>query len=123
MNRSGLMIGVLALALGFPVGVYAYKSFKSRTGVSSEPVIAVIVAADDLQVGTRIEERDIKIIRIPIADLPSGAPRRRSDVLGHGVIIPITKGEFIPPAKLAGENAWAVSPSLIPPACEPFLCE
>jgi len=51
MNRSGLMIGVLALALGF----------------------AVIVAADDLQVGTRIEKRDIKIIRIPIADLPSGA--------------------------------------------------
>jgi hypothetical protein len=52
MNRSGLMIGVLALALGFLVGVYAYKSSKSRTRVSSEPVIAVIVAADDLQVGT-----------------------------------------------------------------------
>ena len=61
------------MALGFPVGVYAYKSFKSRTGVSSEPVTPVIVAADDLQVGTRIEKRDIKIIRIPIADLPSGA--------------------------------------------------
>jgi pilus assembly protein CpaB len=116
MNRTRLlMIGVLALALGFLVSVYVYKSLQSKSGVASDPGIDVIVAADDLQVGARVEEHDIKIIRIPVADLPSGAPRRRSDVLGHGVIIPITKGEFILPTKLAGENAGSGLPSLIPP--------
>jgi pilus assembly protein CpaB len=116
MNRTRLlMIGVLALALGFLVSVYVYKSLQSKSGVPSDPGIDVIVAADDLQVGARVEEHDIKIIRIPVADLPSGAPRRRSDVLGHGVIIPITKGEFILPTKLAGENAGSGLPSLIPP--------
>jgi pilus assembly protein CpaB len=116
MNRTRLlMIGVLALALGFLVSVYVYKSLQSKSGVPSDPGIDVIVAADDLQVGARVEEHDIKIIRIPVADLPSRAPRRRSDVLGHGVIIPITKGEFILPTKLAGENAGSGLPSLIPP--------
>jgi pilus assembly protein CpaB len=121
MNRTRLlMIGVLALALGFLVSVYVYKSLQSKSGVPSDPGIDVIVAADDLQVGARVEEHDIKIIRIPVADLPSGAPRRRSDVLGHGVIIPITKGEFILPTKLAGENAGSGLPSLIPPGMRAF---
>ncbi len=116
MNRTRLlMIGVLALALGFLVSIYVYKNLQSRSGISSDPGIDVIVAADDLSVGARVEEHDIKIIRIPVADLPPGAPRRRSDVLGHGVIIPITKGEFILPTKLAGENAGSGLPSLIPP--------
>ncbi|MGZ4730926.1 MAG: Flp pilus assembly protein CpaB [Terriglobales bacterium] len=116
MNRTRLlMIGVLALALGFIASVYVYRSLQSRSGVSADSGVDVIVAADDLQVGARVEEHDIKIIKIPAADLPPGSPRRRSDVLGHGVIVPISKGEFILPNRLAGENAGSGLPSLIPP--------
>jgi pilus assembly protein CpaB len=115
MNRTRLlMIGVLALALGFFASVYVYKNLQSKSG-SVESGVDVIVAATDLQVGARVEERDIKIIRIPGSDLPPGAPRRRADVLGHGVIVPISKGEFILPNRLAGENAGSGLPSLIPP--------
>lgn len=116
MNRTRLlMIGVLALALGFFASVYVYRNLQSKGGSSNEPGIDVIVAADDLQVGARVEEHDIKVIRIPASDLPPGAPRRRADVLGHGVIVPISKGEFILPNRLAGENAGSGLPSLIPP--------
>jgi pilus assembly protein CpaB len=116
MNRTRLlMIGSLAVALGFLAAVYVYRNLNSRTGSGLESGMDVIVAADDLQVGARVEEHDIKIIKIPAAYLPPGAPRRRSDVLGHGVIIPISKGEFILPNRLAGENAGAGLPSLIPP--------
>ena len=116
MNRTRLlMIGVLALALGFLASVYVYRSLQSRSGPGSDSGVDVIVAADDLQVGARVEEHDIKIIKIPAADLPPGSPRRRSEVLGHGVIVPISKGEFILPNRLAGENAGAGLPSLIPP--------
>jgi pilus assembly protein CpaB len=115
MNRPRLlMIGVLALALGFLASVYVYRNLQSRTP-GSDSGVDVIVAADDLQVGARVEEHDIKIIKIPAADLPPGSPRRRSDVLGHGVTVPISKGEFILPNRLAGENAGAGLPSLIPP--------
>src|SRR6202049_4538709 len=116
MNRTRLlMIGVLALALGFVASVYVYRTLQSKTGPGSDSGVDVIVAADDLQVGARVEEHDIKIIKIPAADLPPGSPRRRSDVLGHGVIVPISKGEFILPSRLSGENAGAGLPSLIPP--------
>jgi pilus assembly protein CpaB len=109
------MIGVLALALGFFASVYVYRNLQSKSGSSSEPGIDVIVAAEDLQVGARVDEQDIKVIRILASDLPPGAPRRRADVLGHGVIVPISKGEFILPNRLAGENAGSGLPSLIPP--------
>lgn len=108
------MIGVFALALGFVASVTVYKRLQTGSG-NSDAGADVIVAADDLQVGARIEERDIRIIRIPSADLPPGAPRKRSEVIGHGVIIPISKGEFILPNRLAGENAGSGLPSLIPP--------
>lgn len=115
MNRTRLlMIGVLAVGLGLVASLYVYKNLQGK-GVSRDSGIEVIVAANDLQVGARVEEHDIKIIKIPAADLPPGAPRRRSDVLGHGVIIPIFKGEFILPNRLAAENAGAGLPSLIPP--------
>jgi pilus assembly protein CpaB len=114
MNRTRLlMIGALALALGFFVSVTVYKKLQTGTGASSEPMIDVIVAANDLQVGTKIDEHDIKIVKVPLSALPEGAPRRRSDVIGHGVIIPMTKGEFVLSTKLAGDNAGAGLPSLI----------
>jgi len=115
MNRTRLlMIGALALALGLIAGGVVYQKLQKGTGVSNEPGIEVIVAADDLQVGSKVEDRDIKIIRIPASDMPAGAPRRRADVVGHGVIIPISKGEFILNNKLAGENVTGL-PSLITP--------
>src|SRR5215469_16962068 len=116
MNRTRLlMIGFLALAVGFVAAVYVYRDLQAKSGASADAGADVIVAANDLQVGQRVEERDIRIIRIPSSDLPPGAPRKRSDVIGHGVIIPISKGEFILPNRLAGENAGSGLPALIPP--------
>lgn len=116
MNRTRLlMIGALALALGLLTSGYVYKNLQAKTVGNAEPGIDVIVAADDIQVGQKVEEHDIKIVKIPVSALPPNTPRRKSDVVGHGVIVPITKGEFILPTKLAAENAGAGLPALIPP--------
>ena len=77
MNRSRLlMIGVLALAFGLLTSVYVYRNLQARSGANKDPGVDVMVAANDLQVGARVEERDIKIIRIPGADLPAGSPKK-----------------------------------------------
>ncbi len=116
MNRTRLlMIGVLALALGAFVSLLVYKNLQGRGASNTEAGSDVIVAADDIQVGARIEEHDVRTARFPASGLPSGAYNRRSQVLGRGVIIPISKGEFILPTKLAPENAGSGLPSLIPP--------
>jgi pilus assembly protein CpaB len=109
------MIGVLALGLGLVAAMYVYKNLQAKSSSGVDFGVDVIVAANDLQVGQRVDEHDIKIIKIPGADLPPTAPRRRADVIGHGVIIPIAKGEFILPNRLAAENAGSGLPSLIPP--------
>jgi len=116
MNRTRLlMIGGLALALGALVSFWVYKSLQGKGSSNSEPGADVIVALDDIQVGARIEDHDIRIARFPVSGLPAGAYARKSQVLGRGVIIPIAKGEFILPSKLAPENAGAGLPSMIPP--------
>jgi len=116
MNRTRLlMIGVVALALGAFVSLLVYKNLQGRGSSNNEPGADVIVAADDIQVGARIEEHDVRTGRFVASGLPAGVFGRKGQVLGRGVIIPIAKGEFILPSKLAPENAGSGLPSLIPP--------
>ena len=115
MNRTRLLlIGVLALAAGLLAAVYVYKNLQPKSATAADTA-EVMVAANDLQVGARVEDHDIKIIRIQSTDMPPGAPRKKADVVGHGVIVPMLKGDFILPNRLAGENAGSGLPALIPP--------
>ncbi len=116
MNRTRLlMIGAVALALGIVVSLVVYKNLQGRGTAISEPGVDVIVAADDIQVGARIEEHDVRAVKYPASALPAGTFGARGKVLGRGVILPISRGEFILPSKLAPENAGSGLPSLIPP--------
>jgi len=116
MNRTRLlMIGALALALGAFVSLLVYKNMQGKGPSSNEPGADVVVAQDEIQVGARVEDHNVRIARFPASGLPPGAYSKKSQVLGRGVIIPISKGEFILPSKLAPENAGSGLPSLIPP--------
>ncbi len=115
MNRTRfLMIGVLALVAGLIAAMLVSKYMQQKAGGTPD-MAQVMVAADDLQVGARIEDHNVRVISIPASDLPPSAPRKKADVIGHGVILPILKGDFILPNSLAGENAGAGLPALIPP--------
>lgn len=116
MNRNRLLlIGFVALAMGALVSFVVYRNLQSRTESKAPPGEEILVAANDLQVGVKIEDKDIRPVRFPSADLPAGVFHMRSKVVGRGVILPISRGEFILTNKLAGENAGAGLPSLIPP--------
>jgi len=115
MNRTRLMmIGFVALALGAFVSFAVYRNLQSR-GAGGQPGMEVIVAADNIPVGAKIEEKDLQIVRYPADNLPPNSPRSRASVLGRGVILPISKGDFILLNKLAGPNAGSGLPALIPP--------
>lgn len=116
MNRNRLlMIGFIALALGAFVSFVVYRNLQSSRGGKQAPGEDIIVAANDLQVGAKIEEKDIKFVHFPSADLPLGVFHLKNKVLGRGVVSPISRGEFLLTNKLAGENAGSGLPSLIPP--------
>jgi len=117
MNRSRLlMIGGLALAAGLLVSYTVYNRLRTFAGSSNnERGLPVVMAADDIQVGAKLAARDVQVVTLPQSAVPPGAFSGTSQVLGRGAILPISKGEFILPSKLAALNAGAGLPSMIPP--------
>lgn len=116
MNRTRLLfIGFVALVLGAAVAFVVYKNLQTRSGANNEPGVDVVLATTDVQVGARLEGRDVRIAKIPASVAPPNAYHSTSTIAGRGVILPIQKGEFILPSKLAAENAGSGLPSLIPP--------
>jgi pilus assembly protein CpaB len=116
MNRNRLLlIGILALGVGALVSYMVYTTLRRTVATVKQANTQVVVAALDLQVGSKLEDKDLREIRLPGADLPQGYYQNKADVLGRGVVVSIAKGEFILPGKLAAENAGAGLPSLIPP--------
>src|SRR5579863_981586 len=116
MNRSRLLlIGSIALALGAIVAMVVYRRLQSSAGANLPQGTEAFVAASDLEVGAKIDDGDIRLLHFPAADLPPNYQNQKSKLIGRGVIMPIAKGEFILPSKLAGENAGSGLPALIPP--------
>jgi pilus assembly protein CpaB len=116
MNRTRLLfIGFLALALGALVAFVVYKNLMSKSNAGNEPGTDVVVAANDLQVGAKVEDRDVKVVKVPTSIVPPTYFRAKSQVVGRGVVLPIQRGEFLLQNKLAAENAGAGLPALIPP--------
>jgi pilus assembly protein CpaB len=116
MNRTRLLlIGFVALALGAFVSFEVYRNLQSRSAGNNQPGIDVVIAASDLQIGTKVEDKEVKLVRYPIGDLPPNCFHQKSSVVGRGVVLPIAKGDFLLPNKLAGESAGYGLPTLIPP--------
>jgi pilus assembly protein CpaB len=117
MNRSRLlMIGGLALAVGLLVAFSVYNKLRTSSGSnSSDRAVRVVVAADDVLVGVKLDAHDVRVVTLPESAVPPGAFSDPAKVLGRGAILPIGKGDFILPTKLAALNAGGGLPSLIPP--------
>jgi pilus assembly protein CpaB len=115
MNRTRLMfIGVLALVLGAIAGLFAYRALQQRAGATQGDLQDVVVATADLAVGTKIQDKDVRAVRLPSDAVPQGIFHRTRSVVGRGVVLPIAQGEFILPPKLAGENSGSGLQSMIP---------
>jgi pilus assembly protein CpaB len=116
MHRSRLlMIGGFALAVGLLVSYTVYNRLRFFSGPSGERAVQLLVAADDILLGTKLEPKDIRFVIVPQSAAPPNAYVAASQVLGRGAVLPISKGEFLLPTKLAALNAGSGLPSMIPP--------
>jgi len=117
MARMRVFI-VLALAIvaggTFAFGTYRYmQNVPTRTvGV---PTSAVIVAAADLQLGAELRGEDLRVIQWPAGAVPAGAFSNTNDLIGRGLILPVTMNEPFLPSKLAPKEAGAGLPPVIAP--------
>jgi len=108
------MIGVLALAVGLFVSYTVYVRLKTSSGGGAGNLVQVLVAADDIEAGSRLQDHDVRLVALPQSSAPPGAFVRVAQVRERGVILPISRGDFILPNKLAAANAGAGLPSMIP---------
>src|ERR1700723_4029886 len=117
MNRRRLlMIGGLALAVGLLVSYAVYNQLRNFAGSSSNVAsVPVLVAANDIDVGAKLAAKDVRVVNLPPTAVPPGAFSSPAKVLNRGAVLPISKGEFLLPGKLAAANAGAGLPSMIPP--------
>src|SRR5437868_14048159 len=115
MNRTRLLfIGVIALALGGLLASVVYRSLQ-RSTAPARAGTDVVIAANDIAVGAKLSDNDLRVVQFPAQDLPNGYFHSKARAIGRGVILPISRGEFILTNKLAGENAGSGLPGLIPP--------
>ena len=109
---------VLALAIAaggtFAFGTYKYMQNPPARG-GGVATSAVIVAASDLQLGAELRREDLRVIQWPSSAVPMGSFSKPEDLVGRGLIQPVTMNELFLPAKLASKEAGAGLPPVIPP--------
>jgi pilus assembly protein CpaB len=115
MNRTRLFfIGFLSLFVGVLAAAYSYKVVVQRTA-GPVHLEQVVVAAVDIPVGSRIQQKDVRTIGVQADAVPLGSFRHEHDVIGRGAVLPISQGEFfIAGRNLASPNAGSGLPSMIP---------
>ena len=62
---------------------------------------AVVVARRDLELGSRVGPRDLRILTLPAAAVPPGALARSADAVGRTVAVPVLAGAAVADRALA----------------------
>ena len=116
MNRTRLVfIGILALALGAFASAMAYRMLQAHSGAAQGGADDVVVATNNIPIGARIQDKDVRVVHLPVEAIPPGGYRHTARVVGRGVIQAISAGDFVLTTKLAAENGGSGLPSMIPP--------
>ena len=118
MGRIRVFI-VLALAVTaggvFAYGTYNYVQKLPKGVTSSMPTQPVVVAKDDLDVGTDISDGDVRVVAWPQGSVPPQAIHDPKEVVGRSVIAPMVQNEPIIVTKLSSKDGGAGLPPAIPP--------
>jgi pilus assembly protein CpaB len=115
MNRTR-MIGGLAVAMvvALVFSAYVYRTFQRMN--RAKPVVTdhIVVAYRPLQLGARVDSRDLRLIDWPKDDPVPGMFHRIEDCEGRALITPVAVNEPILESKLAPKEAGAGLPATIP---------
>jgi pilus assembly protein CpaB len=115
MNRFRMMvIATICLALSILVTIVVYRNLDRRLNPRAAGISQVVVAAEKLPLGTRLEERHLRAIAWPSNSVPEGTFSNISELTGRGIILPVVPNEVIVESKLAPREAGAGLTTAIP---------
>jgi pilus assembly protein CpaB len=115
MKQNRMLIGLgVAILVALFFSTYVYNQFKQVTNV--KPVVTghIVVAAVPLQLGTRIDARNLRLIPWPSNAPVAGTFTRIEDCANRALITPVAANELILESKLASVESGAGLPATIP---------
>jgi pilus assembly protein CpaB len=113
MKNRMLILAVFALALSAAIAYYAYRILKNRLNPSDETT-QIVVALEKLPLGSRLTEQQLRLSPWPKATPLEGSFTAPSEVVGRGVVVPMSPNEPVLEAKLAPREAGAGLTTAIP---------
>src|SRR5579863_4429844 len=115
MNTNRLLIGlVIALVIAFLLSSFVYKQFQKASVVKPTATQPIVVAAVPLQLGTRLDASNVRVIQWPAGQQMAGMFSRVEDVANRAIITPLAENEPVLEAKLSPKEAGAGLSSTIP---------
>jgi pilus assembly protein CpaB len=106
-----LVLALFSLTLSAVIALVAYRFLQAR--VSSE-MAAVVVATQKLPLGTRLAAEHLQVVSWPRSSLLEGSFSDPKDLVGRGVVVPLSAREPVLESKLAPREAGAGLTSAIP---------
>lgn len=114
MNRNRMLfLAVVAILLSGVIAFLAYRMLKTRLGATEE-TMQIVVAADKLNLGTRLAAQHLRLASWPANAPLEGRFTDPKQVIGRGVVVPLSANEPILESKLAPKEAGAGLTSAIP---------
>jgi pilus assembly protein CpaB len=107
--RRGVLLVGLAIVLG---GLAAADIGRREAAVARRlaPLVAVVVARDDLPAGRRIAARDLALRRIPARYAPAGAAASAGEVVGGRLAAAVVRGGPVGAGLLAVDEVASGAP-------------
>jgi pilus assembly protein CpaB len=116
MNRDRLIMGLLlAVVLASGLSAFVYRQFKQASaGPPAVQMKQIVVAAEPLRLGTRLDPSKLRLIPWPAAEPVTGMFTRIEDCTNRALLTPVAANEPILESKLASVQAGAGLPATIP---------
>jgi len=115
MNRNRLILGLVgAIAVAFLISTYVYRQFQRATVGKPVTMQHIVVAAVPMQLGTRVDANNLKLIPWPSGEPVAGMFTRIEDCANRALITPVAENELIIENKLSPKEAGAGLPATIP---------
>ena len=114
MNRSRMFIlAAVAFVMAIGVTFFTYRALRDRLQ-PPEDMTQIVVAAQNVALGSRLAEADLRLAPWPRAVPLAGSFQKISDAVGRGVVVPMIPNEPVLDSKLAAIGGGAGLTAAIP---------
>jgi pilus assembly protein CpaB len=115
MNRNRMITGLaIAVAIAFLFSVYVFRTIQRITNVRPASMQKIVVADHPIQLGTRLDATNLRVISWPADEAIAGSFMRVEDCAGRALLTNLAGNEPVLESKLAPKEAGAGLPATIP---------